>query len=122
MIIYISNYHIELCHGSNEGRLGESQYDTTKYQYSLAFKIKKIYNYSCIYKIQIVNSASWKFLQLLNLMISFVGKLPLTSNISVLRIISLLGKIAVEGLRVLLTFPQQACLGGYCCCMGALLR
>ena len=122
MIIYISNNHIEICHGSNEARLGESQYDTTKYQYSLAFKIKKIYNYSCIYKIQIVNSASWKFLQLLNLVISFVGKLPLTSNISVLRTISLLGKIAVEGLRVLLTFPQQAWLGGYCCCMGALLR
>ena len=52
MIIYISHYHIELCHGSNEGRLGESQYDTTKYQYSLAFKIKKIYNYICINKIQ----------------------------------------------------------------------
>ena len=51
MIIYISNYHIELCHGSNEGRLGESQYDTAKYQYSLAFKIKKIYNYICINKI-----------------------------------------------------------------------
>ena len=48
MIIYISHYHIELCHGSNEGRLGESQYDTAKYQYSLAFKIKKIYNYVCI--------------------------------------------------------------------------
>ena len=52
MIIYISHYHIELCHGSNEGRLGESQYDTAKYQYSLAFKIKKIYNYICINKIQ----------------------------------------------------------------------
>ena len=61
MIIYISHYHIDLCHGSNEGRLGESQYDTTKYQYSLAFKIKKIYNYSCVYKIQIENSTSWKF-------------------------------------------------------------
>ena len=57
MIIYISNYQIELCHGSNEGRLGESQYDTAKYQYSLAFKIKKIYNYRCINKIQETNSA-----------------------------------------------------------------
>ena len=52
MIIYISHYHIELCHGSNEGRLGESQYDTAKYQYSLALKIKKIYNYICKKKIQ----------------------------------------------------------------------
>ena len=52
MIIYISHYHIELCHGSNEGRLGESQYDTAKYQYSLAFKIKKIYKVICINKIQ----------------------------------------------------------------------
>ena len=52
MIIYISHHHIELCHGSNEGRLGESQYDTAKYQYSLAFKIKKIYKVICIKKIQ----------------------------------------------------------------------
>ena len=52
MIIYISHYHIELCHGSNEGRLGESQYDTAKYQYSLVFKIKKIYKVICINKIQ----------------------------------------------------------------------
>ena len=52
MIIYNSHYHIELCHGSNEGRLGESQYDTVKYQYSLVFKIKKIYTVICINKIQ----------------------------------------------------------------------
>ena len=36
MIIYISHYHIDLCHGSREGRLGESQYDTA------GLKIKKV--------------------------------------------------------------------------------
>ena len=61
MIIYISHYHIELCHGSNEGRLGESQYDTAKYQYSLALKIKKIYNYICINKNPIEVSVFLKF-------------------------------------------------------------
>ena len=49
MIIYISHYHIDLCHGSNEGRLGESQYDTA------GLKIKKVQHNICNNKIQIVS-------------------------------------------------------------------